>query len=325
MATLFITERIPMVAEEMLRAAGHTVIVSEKEGILTHEELLTAVRTHLPDGIVSLLTNKITKEVFEAAPSIKICANYAVGYDNIQLADAAERNIVVTNTPGVLTDTVAEFTVALIFALAKRIPEADVFTRSGKYVGWGPLLLLGTDLRGKTLGILGAGRIGARVGEILSKGTGMQVVYHDVAPAPAFESVTGAVFKPTPEEVLRESDVVSIHVPLLETTYHLMNAERLSLMKKTAYLINTSRGPVIDEHALVAALKGGHIRGAALDVFEYEPMLSEGLAALPQVIVTPHIASATEETRSKMARMVAENIIAFFKGDTPPHVVQKSA
>lgn len=321
MAKIYITERIPESGPDMLRSAGHEVIVSAKEGVLAHEELLSELKTHNPDGIVSLLTNKINSEVLDAAPNAKICANYAVGFDNIDLEAVAAKGVVVTNTPGVLTDTVAEFAVAMVFALTKRIPEADVFTRAGKYKGWGPMLLLGSDLKGKTLGILGAGRIGSRVGEILGKGVGMNVVYYDIKQSQEFESATGATFKATPEEVLQVADVVSVHVPLLDATRHLINTERLKMMKKTAYLVNTSRGPVIDEKALATALKEGTIRGAALDVFEFEPEITEDLRALPNVVITPHIASATEETRGKMAEIAATNIIAFFKGEEPPNVV----
>lgn len=321
MAKVYVTRAIPERGIQLLREAGHEVLVSDKDGVLTTEELKDALQKHTPDAVISLLTDKITTEVFDAAPHIKLFANYAVGYDNIDLSAAKARGITITNTPGVLTDSVAEHTVALIFAIAKRIAEADRFTRAGAYKGWAPMLLLGSDLKNKTLGILGAGRIGSRVAEIMGKGVGMRVLYYDVKQSPEMEQATGAHFKSTVEEVLADSDVVSIHVPLLDSTHHLLNAVRLQLMKRTAYLINTSRGPVIDEVALVEALRVGVIRGAALDVFENEPVLAPGLSELENAILTPHTASATEETRSKMSEIAAQNVLAFLKGETPPNVV----
>ncbi len=322
MAKIFITRAIPEAGPAALKSVGHEVVVSSKDGVLTKDELIAALVEHKPDAVLCLLTDKIDAAVLDAAPQAKIFANYAVGFDNLDLKAAAERGVTFTNTPGVLTDSVAEHTVALIFAITKRVAEADSFTRAGKYVGWAPMLLLGSDLKGKTLGILGAGRIGGRVAEILGKGAGMNVIYYDIKQSPEMEQATGAAFRATVEEVLREADVASIHVPLLESTRHLMNAERLGMMKRSAYLVNTSRGPVIDEQALVVALRDGVIRGAALDVYENEPALAEGLAALPNVVLTPHTASATDETRSKMAEMAAQNIIAFLKGETPPNVVK---
>ncbi len=314
---IFITRKIPEAGIALLKEKGHEVEVSTKDGVLTKEELLLALRAKQYDAVISLLTDKIDGEVMDAAPTVKIFANYAVGYDNIDLAAAKERGKIITNTPDVLTNSVAEHAVALLMALAKRIPEGDRFMREGKYIGWAPELLLGTDLLGKTLGILGTGRIGSRVAEIAAKGLGMRVIYYDIAQNAMLEKNVGASFHKTPEEVLAEADAVSIHVPLLESTRHLINADRLSKMKKSAYLINTSRGPVIDEAALVAALTQGIIRGAALDVFEYEPKLAPGLADLSNVIITPHTASATEETRSAMSRVAAENIIAVLEGKPP--------
>lgn len=314
---IFITRKIPQAGITLLKENGHEVDVSTKDGVLTKEELITALRAKVYDGVISLLTDKIDGEVMDAAPSVKIFANYAVGYDNIDLAAAKERGKIITNTPDVLTNSVAEHAIALLMALAKRIPEGDRFMREGKYIGWAPELLLGMDLLGKTLGILGTGRIGSRVAEIAAKGLGMKVIYYDVAQNETLEKNVGASFRKTPEEVLSEADAVSIHVPLLDSTRHLINTERLAKMKKTAYLINTSRGPVVDEAALVFALQNGIIRGAALDVFEHEPKLAPGLSDLPNAIITPHTASATEETRSAMSRVAAENIIAVLAGKPP--------
>lgn len=319
---IFITRRIPSRAEEMLREAGYEVTVSEKVGVLTRDELKAALIAGQYDAVVSLLTDVMDAEMIAVMPaSVKIIANYAVGYNNIDVTAAHARGIVVTNTPEVLTSTVAEHTVALILALSSRIAEGDRYIREGKFVAWEPMLLLGTDIKGKTLGLIGAGRIGSEVAGILQKGFGMKVVYTDLKPSEAFNCACTATFYQTPEEVLAQADVVSIHVPLLPTTRHLINAERLALMKKSAVLINTSRGPIVDELALVEALKAGTIRGAALDVFEFEPKVTPELLTLPNVVVTPHIASATEETRAKMAELVATNIIEVLSGRTAPNAV----
>lgn len=321
MALIYITRHIPEIGINLLRAAGHTVDVSTKDGVLTPAELTHALSAKPYDAAICLLTDTINADVFASVPTAKIFANYAVGYNNINLNDAQKAGVTVTNTPGVLTDTVAEFTVALMLALVHRIPESDTFTRAGKYSGWGPELLLGTDLKGKTLGILGAGRIGYEVAKRAHFGLGMQISYYDITQLPALEKECKATFVPTVEELLTRADVVSIHVPLLPTTEHLINAERLALMKPTAYLINTSRGQVIDEDALVTALKAGTIRGAGIDVYEHEPVLAKGLTGLTNVIVTPHIASASEETRAQMALIAAQNVIDFLAGEVPDNKV----
>lgn len=319
---IYVTRKIPESGIELLKAEGHDVTVSEKDGVLTRDELLEALKSEPYEAVLCLLTDTIDKEVFDAVPTAKIFANYAVGFNNINLDDAKAAGVTITNTPGVLTDTVAEHTVALMLSITSRIAEGDRYTRAGKYDGWAPLLLLGTDLKDKTLGILGAGRIGSRVAHICTKGLGMNVIYYDIKQNEEFETETGGVFKATVEEVLKEADVVTTHVPLLDSTKHLINAERLAMMKPSAYLINSSRGPVIDENALVEALKNGVIKGAALDVFEEEPALAPGLAELENVVITPHIASATEETRGAMSTIAAKNIIAFSKGETPPNKVE---
>lgn len=318
---VFVTRAIPESGITLLKDAGHEVVVSEKDGVLTKGELLTALRADEYDAVLPLLTDTIDGEVFDAAPKAKIFANYAVGYNNINLDEAKKRGVTITNTPGVLTDTVAEHTIALMLSITSRIAEGDRFVRAGKYDGWAPLLLLGTDLRGKTLGVLGAGRIGSRVAHFAHHGLDMKVCYYDIKQNDEFEKAYGAEFKATPEDLLKEADVVTVHVPLLESTRHLINKERLAQMKPSAYLINSSRGPVIDEAALVEALKSGMIKGAALDVFEDEPALAPGLADLENVVLTPHIASATEETRGAMSEIAAQSIIDFFDGKTPEHVV----
>ena len=321
MAHIYVTRQIPLSGIHLLHAAGHTVDVSTKDGVLTKQELIGALKKAPYDAVLSLLTDTIDGDVFDAVPTAKIFANYAVGFNNIDVKAAEARGITITNTPGVLTDSVAEFAVALMLAVTKRISEGERFTRAGKYHGWAPELLLGIDLKGKTLGILGAGRIGYEVARRAKHGFDMNIIYNDVHQLPQLEQDLGAEFMATTEDVLKAADVVSVHVPLLPETKHLIGAERLAMMKPSAFLINTSRGPVVDEAALVDALRHGVIRGAGLDVFEAEPALAPGLAELENVVVTPHIASATDETRSKMSEMAAQNIIDFLSGGTPKNVV----
>lgn len=298
----------------MLELARHEVMVSPHDRVLTPDELISMGRGM--DAVLAQLTDKITKDVAEAwKGSVKIVANYAVGYDNIDVPAVKEAGIVATNTPDVLTETVAEHAFALMLSIAHRVVEADTFMRAGKYIGWEPELLLGTDLSHKTLGIVGLGRIGSRVAHHGVNGFDMKTLYYDVKRNEAFEKETGAEFRSTPDEVFKEADFVSIHVPLLDSTRHLVNAERLAMMKPTAYLVNTSRGPIVDEKALAEALRDKVIRGAALDVFEHEPAMEPMLKDLDNVIVTPHIASATEETRQKMGEIAAKNIIAVLGGN----------
>ena len=322
MSSIYVTRKIPSEGIALLRGKGYDVEISEKDGVLTKEELIAALNEKPYDAVLCLLTDKIDAEVYDAAPTAKIFANYAVGFDNIDVVEAKKRGIMVSNTPEVLTNTVAEHTFALILTAAHRIAEGDAFTRAGKYTGWAPELLLGTNVSGKTLGILGLGRIGSRVASHAVKGFGMKVLYYDVKRNEDFEKEYGAVFREKLEDVLREADFVSVHVPLLDSTRHLINKERLLLMKKGAVLVNTSRGAVIDEAALVEALRAKTIRAAALDVFENEPALASGLAELQNVVLTPHLASATEETRAAMSRLAAENIVAALLGKTPPNLVK---
>ena len=273
------------------------------------------------DALASLLSDKIDAEVFDAAPKLKIVAQMAVGFDNIDVQEATKRGIYVTNTPEVLTDTTADFAWALLMAVARRVVEADKYVRTGQWkVGWHPSMMQGRDVYNATIGIVGAGRIGYAVAK-RATGFGMRILFYDVIPRPEMEKEFGAK-KVDLDTLFKESDFVSIHVPLMKETYHLVNAERLKLMKKTAYLINNSRGPVVDEKALYEALKEGRIAGAGLDVFEQEPTpLNNPLLKLDNVVVAPHISSASYETRSKMAEMVADNLVAFFEGKKPPNLV----
>ncbi|MCX8170876.1 MAG: glyoxylate reductase [Candidatus Bathyarchaeota archaeon] len=273
------------------------------------------------DALVTLLSDRIDAEVFNAAPKLKIVAQMAAGFDNIDVEEATRRGIYVTNTPGVLTETTADFAWALLMAIARRVVEADRYVREGKWkVSWHPSMLLGRDVYGATLGLIGAGRIGSAVAR-RARCFNMRILYYDIVRNPQIEKEVGAIFVDL-DTLLRESDFISIHVPLTKETYRLIDAEKLKLIKKTAYLINTSRGPVIDEKALYEALKEGRLAGAALDVFEREPLPADSpLLKLDNVILAPHIASASYETRSRMAEMVAENLIAFFDGKIPPNLV----
>jgi len=273
------------------------------------------------DALAPLLSDKIDAEVFDTAPKLKIVAQMAVGFDNIDVQEATKRGIYVTNTPEVLTETTADFAWALLMAVARRVVEADKYVRTGQWkVSWHPSMLQGRDVYGATIGIVGAGRIGFAVAR-RAKGFDMKILFYDVIPRPEMEKELGAK-RVDLDTLLRESDFVSIHVPLIKETYHMINAERLKLMKKTAYLINNSRGPVVDEKALYEALKEGKIAGAGLDVFEQEPTpVANPLLRLDNVVAAPHISSASYETRSKMAEMVAENLVAFFDGRKPPNLV----
>lgn len=320
---IFVTRPIPTIGIDMLKTKGYEVLINEKaeNRAATKEEMLNGAKG--ADAILAILTDKIDSEVMDTGlPTLKIIANYAVGFDNIDLEAAKKRNLIVTNTPGVLTNTVAEHTFTLMLSIAHRISEADRFSRAGKYHAWGPNLLLGTDLSGKTLGVVGLGRIGSRVAYHAVRGFDMEVFYTDPKPNPEFEKEFGAQYFEKLDDMLPHCDFVSIHVPLLDSTQHLINETRLKLMKRSAYLVNTSRGPIVDEKALAVSLSKGLIRGAAIDVFEFEPEITSELKELDNIILTPHIASATEETRNKMAEMAATNIIEALEGKTPPNLVK---
>ena len=322
---IYITRKIPEAGIKMLQDKGYDVDINPKDKVLSKKELIKALGKKEYDAVLCLLTDKIDGDVFNAVPKAKIFANYAVGFDNMDLGAARERNIKVSNTPSVLTDAVAEHAVALILAISRRVVEADKITRAGKYHGWEPMMYLGNSIIGKTVGILGLGRIGIRVAQILANGFGAKIIYFDIKRNEEFEKEfeKGKVeYKEKMEDALKESDFISIHLPLMESTRHILNKERLSLMKKEAYLVNTSRGAVIDENALVKALKDKVIKGAALDVYENEPVLAKGLAKLDNVVLTPHIASATEEARNAMSKLAAENIIAVLEGGEAPSLVK---
>lgn len=318
MAKIYVTRKIPDSGIKLLKKAGHTVRIYAHDKPITRKELLKNVKG--VDAILSLLTDRIDAGVVKAAGSqLKIVANYAVGYDNIDVEALKKAGVKVANTPGVLNGAVAEHAIALLMATAKRIPEADAFIRAGKYVGWKPMLLLGTELAGKTLGIIGTGRIGFGVAR-RAAAMGIKIAYVDVRKNLKLEKEFGAK-KMSLDRLLKTSDFVSLHVPLLPSTRHLIGAKQLRMMKKTAILINTSRGPVIDEVALVRSLKSARIAAAGLDVFEHEPKLAPGLKKLKNVVLTPHTASATVETRQAMSELAGHAIIDVLKGKIPKNLV----
>ena len=315
---VYVTRLLPGGALDRLREECE-VDLNTEDRAPSKEEMIEHVRGK--DGLLCLLTDKVDSEVMDAAgPNLKVISNYAVGFDNIDVEAATERGIVVTNTPGVLTETTADLAWALLMAVARRIVEADKFTRAGKFKGWSPTLLLGTDVYGKTLGIIGFGRIGRAVAR-RAKGFDMRVLYYDVERAPEeVERELNAQYVDL-ETLLKESDYISIHTPLTPETRHMIGERELRMMKPTAYLINTARGPIVDEAALVRALKEGWIKGAALDVFENEPELTPGLAELDNVVLAPHIGSASTETRSKMADMAVDNLLSVLRGERPENIV----
>ena len=271
------------------------------------------------DGVLAIFHNRFTREIIEQLTTVKVIANMAVGYDNIDVAAATEKGICVTNTPGVLTEATADLAWALLLAVTRRVVEGDQVMRQDRFEGWDPLYMLGAELYGKTIGIVGMGRIGTAVAR-RSKGWDMTILFTSRTPKPEVETALGAR-RVDFTTLLQEADIISVHTPLTEETYHLFDRKAFQTMKKTAYLINTARGPVVDEEALVEALKSGEIAGAGLDVFEREPLAHPGLKALPNVVMTPHIGSATHETRNRMAEMAARNLIDCLQGKRPAALV----
>ncbi|MDP3741018.1 MAG: D-glycerate dehydrogenase [bacterium] len=315
-----VTRKIPEAGLKLF-PESFDVRVSPHDRPLTAQELNAFVKG--ASAILSQLTDKIDSKVLEAVgKQLKIVANYAVGFDNIDLAAAKKRKVIITNTPNVLTEAVAEHAFALMMAASRRIVESDKFLRSGKYKGWAPGLLLGQQLEGKTLGILGLGRIGSRVAEIGSLGYKMKVIYFDRGQRNRELDAKIGSEPASMRRVLTASDFISIHVPLSAQTKHMIGKQELSSMKKTTVLINTARGPIIDERALAQALKNKTIFAAGLDVFEFEPEVIPTLKKLDNVTITPHTASATIEARDGMAATAAGNIIAVLSGKVPLNPVQ---
>jgi glyoxylate reductase len=322
MSKIFVTRQIPGDSLEKLKVNDNEVIISEFGRALTPEELLT--KTKGVDAILSLLTDRIDGDLMDAiGPQLKIISNYAVGFDNIDTKGASDRGILVTNTPSdEVNEAVAEHTWALIFALSRRIVEADEATRRGAYRGWEPDIFLGTSLVGKTLGIIGLGGIGTMVAR-RAAGLKMNVIYNKHSQDIEAERELGIKFV-TLEELLTQSDVVTLHVPLTDETRHMINKDTLSKMKKGAYLVNTARGPIVQEHDLVEALRSGQLGGAALDVFDNEPNISPELYDMPDVVTTPHIASATNEARQKMGEQAVASILDTLAGTKPQNLVDET-
>lgn len=319
-AKVFVTHPLYPEAQQLLQSACDCEFWSKQERP-SREELFRRIQDK--EGLVCLLTEKVGEELLRAAPKLRIVANVAVGYDNIDLPACTRRGVVATNTPGVLDETTADFTWALLLAVARRVVEADQFVRAGSWQGWDFDQFCGTNVWGKTLGIVGFGRIGRAVAR-RANGFGMKVLYHNRTRAEeAIEKELCAEYREL-NALLAESDFVSLHVPLSNDTRQLFDAPKFFRMKPTAFLINTSRGPVVDEAALVHALESKKIAGAGLDVFEQEPFVHAGLKR-PNVVLAPHLGSASNETRGRMALLAAQNTVAFFQGKRPPNPLNPEA
>lgn len=315
---VYVARRLPDPAMERLREHVDTTVWPTDELPPSRDVLLK--ETAASDGLLSLLTDRVDGALLDAAPRVRVVSNYAVGYDNIDVDAATARGVVVTNTPGVLTETVADFAMTLLLAAARRVVEADRFTREGRWKSWEPMLFLGQDLYGATLGLVGLGRIGAAVAR-RAHGFDMRLLYHDVVRREDLEADLGLEFTSL-EDLLRRSDFISVHTPLTPQTRHLISADQFRLMKRSAVLVNTARGPIVDPDALHRALADRRISAAGLDVFEVEPIPADHpLLRLDNIIVAPHIASASVDTRTKMALMAVDNLLAALGGTRPPNFV----
>ena len=308
------------VPEEALKKLAQTCEYRIWEGELAVPRDVLLKEVPEIDALLSLLTDKIDAPIMDAAPKLRVISNMAVGFDNIDVHEATKRKIVVCNTLGVLTETTADFAFALLLAAARRVAEGERNVKEGKWKTWGPMILLGHDVHHATLGIIGLGRIGAEVAK-RAKGFDMKILYHDSVRRPELEKTLGVEFRNL-MTLLGESDFVTVHTPLLPETYHLIGEEQFKIMKKTAIVVNTARGPIVDPKALYGALRDHQIAYAALDVTEPEPIpLSDPLLTLNNILIVPHIASASVATRTKMAMMAVDNLLAALKGERPPHVV----
>jgi glyoxylate reductase len=314
---IYVTRAVFEEALVELRREAH-VEVSPDDRPLSKAEVIERLRD--VDGAMTMLTDLIDREVLCACPRLKITANVAVGFNNIDIAAATELGVMASNTPGVLTDTTADFAWALLMAAARRLVEGDVFTRAGKWKSWSPTMFLGRDVHGKTLGILGLGRIGQAVAR-RAAGFNMRIVFHNPRAVPDSMIRELGAEPVSFEELLRISDFITVHVPLSASTTHLLNDRAFAMMKPTCIVVNTARGPVVDEKALVRALKSKQIAGAGLDVFENEPQVEPELLHMDNVVLAPHIGSASYETRLKMCMMAAANLLAWLKGQCPPNLV----
>lgn len=319
---ILVTQRVPDPAYPLLEAIGDVEANMEEGVIWSYEELLRRGPGH--DYIYCLLTDRIDERFLEACatarPRTKMIANMAVGFNNIDVPAATRLGIAVSNTPGVLSDTTADLAFALLMAAARRIPEAERYLRAGKYTGWGPLLFCGAEVHHATLGLVGAGRIGKIMAQRAS-GFEMPVFYYDVYRMPPEEEARYHVTYLPLDELLQRSDFVSIHTPYMPSTHHLIGERELALMQPTAILINTARGPIVDEKALARALQKKQIAGAGLDVFENEPAVEPELLSMENVVLLPHIASASLKTRTLMATMASDNLVAHFHGQRPPNIL----
>jgi len=314
---IYVTRAVFEEALTELRREAH-VEVSPDDRPLSKAEVMERLRE--VDGAMTMLTDTIDREVLTACPGLKITSNVAVGFNNIDAGAATELGVMVTNTPGVLTDTTADFAWALLMAAARRVVEGDKFTRAGKWKAWSPTMFLGRDVHGKTLGILGLGRIGQAVAR-RAAGFNMKVIFNNPrAVSDGIVQQLGAQ-QVSFEELLRTSDFISLHVPLSAATTHMLDARAFAMMKPTCIVVNTARGPVIDERALVEALKNKKIAGAGLDVFENEPQVEPDLLHMDNVVLAPHIGSGSYETRLKMCMMAAANLLAWLRGQHPPNLV----
>jgi len=307
---IFISRKIPNIAKNLLKAQGFTVIVFPYDRIITREELVKYAH-----GIIALLTEKYDKEMIDFLPKCKIIANYAVGFNNIDIKYANSKGIIVTNTPDVLTEATAEIAVSLVLACARRIPEAENMMRENKFKEWEPELLKGIQLSGKIFGIIGAGRIGQATARRI-KGFGCKIIYYNKSRKTEFEKEFGAR-KVSLNKLMKTADIISIHLPLNSATNKLLDKEKLELMKTNAIIVNTARGEIIDEKYLIKMLKRKKIFSAGFDVYENEPNFNKELLKLKNVVLLPHIGSATIETRNKMAELAAENVINVLKGKKP--------
>ena len=310
---VFITRDIPRIAYNLLKKNNIEFEVYEKDKSIPHKLLLEKIKN--VDGLITLLTEKIDKKVIDSMNKCKVIANYAVGYNNIDVEYAKQKNIIVTNTPNVLTESTADLTVALILSCSRMLFEAENLIRKKQFKGWKPKLLLGIELKNKTVGLIGAGRIGMAVG-IRVKAFGTNIIYFDSNRNKILEENTAAK-KVSLKFLLENSDIISVHLPLNENTYHFLNKENLSQVKKTAIIVNTSRGEIIDEKYLIKMLKKNRIKSAGLDVYENEPGINIELLKMKNVVLLPHIGSATEEARSAMAELAAKNIIGVLKNNKP--------
>ena len=311
---ILISRLLPGPAVDLARSRAE-IDAYAVDGAMPRAELLA--RLAGKRGLICVISEVIDQALLDACPDLRVVSNVAVGFNNVDVAACTRRGVVVTNTPDVLTDTTADFAWALLMATARRVVEADRYLREGRFQKWEYMTLLGGDVHGKTLGVVGFGRIGRAVAR-RAQGFGMRVLYQDAVAADAATERELHATRADLATLLRESDFVTLHTPLIPETRHLINAESLRTMKKTAFLINAARGPVVDEAALVQALEEGSIAGAGLDVFEEEPKVHPGLIGLPTVVLAPHIASASSETRLKMANLAVENCLAVLEGKTPP-------